>query len=231
MRNDREKVLQNLRGRAAVFPDGTPAGRGPDSDSGLGPDSDSGLEGESFSEKFFPDAGGGGSLAERFIWMAEANAATTVRVSGMDEIPRAAADWLRGRGAALRMVCAGELAELDWSGAGIAAEVRAPADGDQAGATRVVAAAADTGAMLQVSDSQHSLTLSLLPPLHFAVVRAADILADLESVWSRMLAERDGVPPRAACLIGGPSRTADIEQTLVLGAHGPLALHAAVVGN
>ena len=224
MRNDREKVLRNLRSREAVFPDGPPVRR------------DETPDGKSFSERFFPDAGvaedmGGRGLAERFIRMAEANAATTARVSEMGGVPRAAAEWLRLRGASMRMVCARGLADLDWSGAGIEADFRAPRDGDEAGATRVIAAAADTGAMLQVSDSEHSLTLSLLPPLHFAVIRTGDILADMESVWTRMLSAGGGAPPRAACLIGGPSRTADIEQTIVLGAHGPLAVHVAVVGD
>ena len=221
MRNDREKVLRNLRSREAVFPDGPPVRRDGRPD---------GADGKSFSERFFPDAEGKG-LAERFIRMAEANAATTARVSEMEGVPRAAAEWLRLRGASMRMICARSLADLDWSGAGIEADFRAPRDGDEAGATRIIAAAADTGAMLQVSDSEHSLTLSLLPPLHFAVIRAGDILADMDSVWTRMLSARDGAPPRAACLIGGPSRTADIEQTLVLGAHGPLAVHVTVVGD
>ena len=224
MRNDRASVLENLRRRAAVFPEGAPQARN-EGGSGGGGGSGSG----SFSERFFPDAEGGDLIA-RFMRMAKANAATTARVSGMEEVPRAAAEWLRGRGAAPRMVCAGDLAELDWGGAGIAAECRGAVDGDEAGATRIVAAAADTGAMLQASDSGHSLTLSLLPPLHLAALRAEDILADMDSVWARMFELHPDIPPRAACLISGPSRTADIEQTLVLGAHGPLAVHVVIAG-
>ena len=204
MRNDRAKVLENLRRREAVFPEGAPE-----------ESARTGADGETFSQRFFPDEGGGDLIA-RFIRMAEGNACTTARVSGMADVPRAAADWLRGRGAALRLVCAGDLAGLDWRGAGVAAECRAPRDEDETGATRMIAAAADTGAMLQVSDAGHSLTASLLPPLHLAVLRAEDVLADMDSVWARMLGAHPDLPPRAACLISGPSRTADIEQTLVL---------------
>ena len=237
MRNDRDKVLGNLRRRPAVFPDGVlPEGwagwKGADGAGGVG-----GVGG-AFSRHFFPDPAGGeegwegrSGWISRFIRMAESNAATVARVGGMDEVPAAAAAWLRGRGAELRMVCGPGLADLDWASAGISAECRRPADGDEVGATRVLAAAADTGALLQVSDGGHSLTLSLLPPLHLAVLRAEDILADMESVWARMFVLHPEVPPRAACLITGPSRTADIEQTLVLGAHGPLAVHAVVVGG
>ena len=218
LRNDRAKVLGSLRSREAVFPEGEPGGvaRG-------------GEGGETFSRRFFPDAEGGDLIA-RFARAAEGNACTTARVEGMGEVPRAAAAWLRGRGAGLRLVCAGDLAELDWSGGGVAAEFRAPRDEDETGATRMVAAAADTGAMLQVSDGGHSLTASLLPPLHLAVLRAEDVLADMESVWARMREGGEGSLPRGACLISGPSRTADIEQTLVLGAHGPLAVHVVIVG-
>lgn len=216
MRNDREKVLANLRRGGAALPDGIPQARNGE------------MHGR-FSERFFPDSEGG-DLLSRFIRMAEANAATTARVSGMDEVPRAAAEWLRKRGADLRMVCAGDLAELDWDGAGIAAEFRGAVESDGAGATRVIAAAADTGAMLQISDAGHSLTLSLLPPLHLVALRAEDIVADMDAVWARMFKLHPEVPPRAACLISGPSRTADIEQTLVLGAHGPLAVHVVIAG-
>ena len=133
MRNDRASVLENLRRRAAVFPEGAPQAR---NEGGSEGGSRGGSGSGSFSERFFPDAEGGDLIA-RFMRMAKANAATTARVSGMEEVPRAAAEWLRGRGAALRMVCAADLAELDWGGAGIAAECRGAVDGDQAGATRI----------------------------------------------------------------------------------------------
>ena len=144
MRNDRASVLENLRRRAAVFPEGAPQAR---NEGGSGGGGGSGSGSGSFSERFFPDAEGGDLIA-RFMRMAKANAATTARVSGMEEVPQAAAEWLRERGAAPRMVCAGNLAELDWGGAGIAAECRGAVDGDEAGATQMIAAAADTGAML-----------------------------------------------------------------------------------
>ena len=216
IRNDREKVLGNLRRRAAVFPDGIP---------------EPPTREDSFTQRFFPDDSGD-DLPTRFLRKMEANAATTTRVAKMEDIPAAAAEWLRRRGCKgdLRLTCAGDLAELDWSAAGIAAECRAAADGDEAGATQALAAAADTGAMLQVSDGGHSLTASLLPPLHLAVVRAEDVVEGMDGLWARMFAAHPDLPPRAACLICGPSRTADIEQTLVLGAHGPLAVHVALVG-
>jgi L-lactate dehydrogenase complex protein LldG len=64
------------------------------------------------------------------------------------------------------------------------------------------------------------------------IVDAADIVGDYETVWRR-LRERlgPGSMPRTVNLITGPSRSADIEQTIILGAHGPRALHILVVGS
>jgi L-lactate dehydrogenase complex protein LldG len=63
------------------------------------------------------------------------------------------------------------------------------------------------------------------------VIDAKDVVGDFESVWQR-LREKFGeaVMPRTVNLITGPSRSADIEQTLILGAHGPRRLHVIVVG-
>ena len=63
-------------------------------------------------------------------------------------------------------------------------------------------------------------------------VAAADIVGDVETAWAR-LRERFGAGalPRTVSLITGPSRSGDIEQTLILGAHGPRALHIVVVGD
>jgi L-lactate dehydrogenase complex protein LldG len=63
------------------------------------------------------------------------------------------------------------------------------------------------------------------------VLQAKDIAGNLEAVLAR-LREKFGIDalPRAINLITGPSRSADIEQKLVLGAHGPRRLHVVVVG-
>ena len=62
------------------------------------------------------------------------------------------------------------------------------------------------------------------------VVRAADIEADLESVWARLRARFGaGEMPRVLNLVTGPSRSGDIEQTMLLGAHGPRRLHIVIV--
>ncbi|MGC2780786.1 MAG: LUD domain-containing protein, partial [Bradyrhizobium sp.] len=75
-------------------------------------------------------------------------------------------------------------------------------------------------------------TLNFLPDNHIVVLDAATLAGDYESVLARL---RDvfgtGRMPRTINMITGPSRSADIEQTLILGAHGPRRLHVIVVGE
>ena len=61
---------------------------------------------------------------------------------------------------------------------------------------------------------------SLLPETHIAVVARERIVATMEDAWA-LLRQEQGALPRAVNFISGPSRTADIEQTVTLGAHGP----------
>jgi L-lactate dehydrogenase complex protein LldG len=68
----------------------------------------------------------------------------------------------------------------------------------------------------------------MLPDTHIAIVDATRIVAGVEEAIALVRAER-GIP-RAINLISGPSRTGDIEQTIVLGAHGPFRVHILLVG-
>ncbi|HQY47241.1 MAG TPA: LUD domain-containing protein, partial [Usitatibacteraceae bacterium] len=69
---------------------------------------------------------------------------------------------------------------------------------------------------------------ALLPETHVCVVRASRILDTMEDAFALLRAEA-GEPPRATFFVSGPSRTADIEQTIVIGAHGPYRVHAVIV--
>ncbi len=89
----------------------------------------------------------------------------------------------------------------------------------RAGVTRAICAAADTGSILVTDGEGSPLHASLLPEMHLAVLRRADLLPSLAQALARV---RD---TRAAVFITGPSRTADIEMTLTIGVHGPGELH------
>jgi L-lactate dehydrogenase complex protein LldG len=82
------------------------------------------------------------------------------------------------------------------------------------------------------SGADNPTTLNFLPDVHIVVVEVSAVAADFETVMEA-LRERYGVGtlPRTVNMITGPSRSADIEQTLILGAHGPRKLHVIVVGE
>jgi L-lactate dehydrogenase complex protein LldG len=91
---------------------------------------------------------------------------------------------------------------------------------------------AETGTLVVVSGAANPTSLNFLPDNHLVVLNAGDIVGDYETIWRR-LRERygKGCLPRTVNLISGPSRSADIEQTIFLGAHGPRRLHIIVVGE
>ena len=125
-------------------------------------------------------------------------------------------------------VCWPELATLDWAGAGLAIEARPTAGNDRLGVTGCFCAIAETGTLVFVSGAQTPTATTLLPDTHIAVVRAGRIVPGMEEAFALVRTER-GALPRAINMISGPSRTGDIEQTIVLGAHGPYRVHILLV--
>ena len=87
-------------------------------------------------------------------------------------------------------------------------------------------ALADTGTVVLVSGREHHRLASLLPPVHVCLLPAERIFASLMSLLDHLNdAYSHERPPHALTCITGPSRTADIEQTITTGVHGPKALH------
>jgi L-lactate dehydrogenase complex protein LldF len=91
----------------------------------------------------------------------------------------------------------------------------------RAGLTTALAGIADTGSLVLVGGAKRPLTASLLPELHIAILRQADIVEHLDQVLSR--SEVKQAP--ATVVVTGPSRTADIEMALTIGVHGPGELY------
>jgi L-lactate dehydrogenase complex protein LldG len=102
---------------------------------------------------------------------------------------------------------------------------------DLASLSRAVVAAAETGTLFLVSGPDNPTTLNFLPEAHTILIAASDIVGCYEEAWDRIRAlYREGYLPRTVNLISGPSRPADIVQTIVRGAHGPSRLHVLVLG-
>jgi L-lactate dehydrogenase complex protein LldG len=95
------------------------------------------------------------------------------------------------------------------------------------GITSADYALADTGTLVMLSSPREARMISLLPPAHIAVVPRARILTGLDELFS--LLPNPAETTSSMVLITGPSRTADIEQILVRGVHGPGLLTVVVV--
>jgi L-lactate dehydrogenase complex protein LldG len=180
-------------------------------------------------------ARGQGDAAHRlatFRTMAEFAQATIVEVEGASEVPQAIAEFLRDLNLPPTVRCGADprLAALPWDKTTLEVST-GPSEGTDLNAvSHALAGVAETGTLALVSGSDNPTTLNFLPDNHIVVLDAKDITADYETMWTKVRAAfGKGEMPRTVNWITGPSRSADIEQTLLLGAHGPRRLHIVVV--
>lgn len=165
----------------------------------------------------------------RFRARAEALASTVEKVSSLQAVPDAVARYLVVNKLPTSGVCWPGLRHLDWIGAGLGMEDRPARGADLVGITGCYCAVAETGTLVFLSGPDTPAATSLLPETHIAIVDTARIVPFMEDAWALVRAER-GRPPRAVNFVSGPSRTADIEQTVTMGAHGPYRVHIILVG-
>ncbi|MEM7564477.1 MAG: LUD domain-containing protein, partial [Pseudomonadota bacterium] len=71
-------------------------------------------------------------------------------------------------------------------------------------------------------------SLNFLPDYHIVILQTEQIMRHMEDAWDHLRAKFDGMP-RTVNFISGPSKTADVEQTVEYGAHGPRCLHVIMV--
>jgi L-lactate dehydrogenase complex protein LldG len=167
-------------------------------------------------------------LLERFCAKAADNSSSVAVVDGWAAATSAVASFLTAHALAPRAVLSATLAPLDWVGVGLSVEVRTPVDADLVGISRAFCAIAETGTLTFLSEPETPPTINLLPETHIALLARSRIVSTMEEAFDLIRAER-GQLPRATNFISGPSRTGDIEQTIVLGAHGPRIVHIVVV--
>lgn len=174
-----------------------------------------------------------GERVDLFCRMAEGFAASVERVKTAGDVPAAVSAFLRARNlpAAVRMGNDPRLAAMGWASQKALQVKSGPSDGtDEVSVAHAFAAIAETGTLALVSGPGNPTTLNFLPENAIVVVDAKDVAGDLETVLDRVRKTYGGgVLPRTLNLVTGPSRSGDIEQTIILGAHGPRALHIIVV--
>lgn len=162
----------------------------------------------------------GANLVARFSDRARALASDVIGPATPGQALAEIAGYLNARDLPLTAVCWPQLASRDWQAAGLTVEARAAVGDDLVGISGAFCGIAETGTLMLLSGPETPASVSLLPETHIALLPVTRIVARMEDAWA--LARREHARlPRAVNFISGPSRTADIEQTVTLGAHGP----------
>ena len=168
-----------------------------------------------------------GDVVERFVAKMLEKSATLVRIASFAEVGPEVARFVASVNAGKRLCVAQALAAIDWP-AGFAVECRAARRDDETSVTPCFAAVAESGGIVTLSGPATPSTLNFVPDNHIVIVQAAQVVRHFEDVWTQWRAS--GRPmSRTVNIISGPSRTADIEMTIQLGAHGPRRLHILLV--
>jgi L-lactate dehydrogenase complex protein LldG len=169
-----------------------------------------------------------------FAQMITAADATLTRVAAPDAVPEAITAYLRDHNLPQRLRHGEDarLAHLPWEGQPqLEIDHGRAEDATEVSLSHGFAGVAETGTLVLLSGPDNPTSLNFLPENHIVVLDAADIVGDLESVWQALRARfGEGRMPRTVNLVTGPSRSGDIEQTILLGAHGPRRLHVVLVG-
>lgn len=159
-----------------------------------------------------------------------------VHVPDESGVPGAIADYLAAQNLPPDLVIAPALEPLPWHErpmlqwqAGIARP------SDRVGVQSAFAGIAETGTLMLPGGPATPTTLNIVPETSIVVLRASRIVGPYEDAWDLLRQERtepDGrFMPRNVMLVTGPSRSADIESTLELGAHGPRRLHVVIIDD
>jgi L-lactate dehydrogenase complex protein LldG len=167
--------------------------------------------------------------------MIAASAGSIAQVSEGSRVPGAVAEFLRRHNLPLsvRRGHDARLTALPWHLEGALEVTVGASDGQQlASVSHASGAVAETGTLVLTSGRDNPTTLNFLPNNHIVIVDVNDVVGDFETIFAQLRRQfGDRQLPRLVNLITGPSRSADIEQTLILGAHGPRRLHVILVGE
>jgi len=163
-------------------------------------------------------------VVEQFSLMHKRVHGTLEAVGSLQDVPQAVRRYLNEQSIPIKAVIAPEpeLSSIDWTGLDV--ESRASNREDASSVTMAFAGIAETGTLVMVSSRESPVNHHFLPEFNIAVLKQSRLVDSMESLWPLI-----GEQPRAINLITGPSKTADIEQTIVYGAHGPRTLHVILV--
>ena len=191
---------------------------------------------KSHAPNLVPERGhtSGESRLGLFTRMLDGQSASVSRAKSPEEIPEIVANYLREQNlpAEFRTGSDPLLNEIPWSKAPSLTRHFGPGQANDAvSLSHATGAAAETGTLFLTSGADNPTTLNFLPDTHMVVIRAEDISGSYEGAWNALRkVYGEGNMPRTVNLVSGPSRTADIDQIIVMGAHGPRRLHVILLG-
>jgi len=174
-----------------------------------------------------------------FIRNVEKEFGTVTRLPKLKDVPDAVVAYLAQHNLPSRLAMAphAELKRIKWDKYPmLEIETRQGQPSDLVSLQHGYAAVAETGTLMLPSEAGRPTTLNLLPDTEIVVLRASRVVGAYEEAWDLLRAEHKdkltgGFMPRNIMWVTGPSRSADIEQTLELGAHGPRALHILLIDD
>ncbi|EIJ42372.1 hypothetical protein BegalDRAFT_1485 [Beggiatoa alba B18LD] len=169
------------------------------------------------------------SLRDKFIYQLEKVAGSYEQIAHEQEIPACISRYLSTQSLPAQLVMDAHLKHLAWESTFLNVAYRTAQQDDVISVTQAFAGVAETGSIVMLSSPASPTTLNFLPDVHIVVLSLNDLLPHIESVWEKLRQTHANIP-RTINFITGPSRTADIEQTIQLGAHGPRRLHVLLVG-
>ncbi|UHD14335.1 LutC/YkgG family protein [Thiocapsa bogorovii] len=166
-------------------------------------------------------------LTARFIRKLESRSGTVARVTGRAQVPDAVETFRSAHDIAARAAVGAGLSDLVWPADWIIHHDRAGIE-ETLSVSPAFAGIAETGTLMLLASPDSPTTHNFVPDNQVVILETTRILRHFEDAWAALRERTDGMP-RAVNLVSGPSRTADIEQTIQLGAHGPRRLHVVLV--
>ena len=169
-------------------------------------------------------------LMLRFIRKAEQSAASVVQLKTESDIVDAVLAYMGEQSLDKKLLCATTtmIEKIIWPEQ-LNVETRSASIEDKVVLTEAFAGIAETGSVVLCSSKLTPVSLNFLPDHFLCVVRRDSLVNTIEDLWYK-IRQQQTTMPRAINIITGPSRTADVEQIIQMGAHGPRKVHLLLVG-
>lgn len=176
-------------------------------------------------------SGPASDLVTNFRQRLERNGASTALARDRGEVVAAVAEFVAGRQSERRFVAGHDprLAALPWRDRGLLPRFGVAEATDRIAVSYARGGVEETGTLVLWTDRDNPALNSLLCDAQLVIVDRKDLQASLDDLWTDTRLRDRATRPRGIMLVSGPSSTADIAMKLVLGAHGPAALHVVIV--